>query len=99
MPIVPLGEFARHGRADHLDAAEFVVVLQLVADLGRRRSARRLAAVLRADADQHVARRAELLHLDFAEFELRQPCADVAEVGRPLLGWTSISEPPLKSMP
>ena len=58
-----------------------------------------VAGILRGDADQHFAGAADLLDLDVADVELGQPRADVAGSAVPSLALSSMSEPPLKSMP
>ena len=87
MPIVPLRrQLAGDGRADGFDAAEVVVVLQFVADLGDHRLLGAVAGVLRGDADQHFAGAADFLHLDVADVELGQPRADIGRIGAAVLG-------------
>ena len=75
-------QFARHARADHLDAAVVDRAAERAAHLGHRLLLRGVAARLLGDADQHVVGRAELLQLHLAEAERAERGAHLGEIGR-----------------
>ena len=100
MPIDAVAEqLLRHARADHLDAAIVDAVAERVAHLDDDGLLGRFAAGLLRDTDQHVAAAAELLQLHLAETESSRVLRICEMSTVPLLACTSMSVPPLKSMP
>ena len=64
-----LHEFAGDARADDLRAAHVVIIDDRRADLADGNFLRRVATGLHAEAQRHVRRIAETLHLDIADAE------------------------------
>ena len=92
-------QLRRHGRTDHLDAADFDGLTERALHLVARGRLRLLVGLL-CDADQRfLAGGANALNLDFAETQRLSLSRTSATSSAPLLAWISISEPPLKSTP
>ncbi len=80
------GQFGRNGTAHRLGAPDLVILGNRVGHLLHRCLLGSFVTVLRADAHQHVRRRAELLDLHFADPQIAEPGAEIADIGFAVIG-------------